>query len=49
MDNWKLLERPLPFSEGNLTLWSNAYIANNVIKKHLDISIDSGSRKKIQS
>ena len=46
MDNWKLLERPLPFSEGNLTLWSNAYIANNVIKKHLDISIDSGSRKK---
>lgn len=34
-----------PFQEGTLTLWSNKYIAQNVLKKHLDMSVDSGSRK----
>lgn len=43
--NLKLLRRPQPFQPGTLTLWSNAYIADNVLKKHLDGTIDSGSRK----
>ena len=43
--NLKLLRRPLPFQLGTLTLWSDAYIADNVLKKHLDETIDSGSRK----
>ena len=34
-----------PFQEGTLTLWSNQYIAQNVLIKHLDTSVDSGSRK----
>lgn len=46
MYNWNLLERPLPFTSGNLSLWSNEYIANNVIRRHLDGNVDSGSRKK---
>ena len=43
--NLKLFCRPRPFESGTLTLWSNAYIAENVLKKHIDGSIDSGSRK----
>ena len=41
----KLFKKPLPFSSGNMTLWENAYIAENVLNKHLDKSMDSGSRK----
>lgn len=41
----KALRRPSPFQPGTLTLWSNAYIAKNVIKKHLDGTVDCGSRK----
>lgn len=43
--NLDLLKKPLPFQSGTLTLWSNDYIAQNVIKRHLDGSVDSGSRK----
>ena len=43
--DWKILQNPDPFQEGTLTLWSDSYIAKNVIKKHLDGTIDSGSRK----
>lgn len=43
--NIELLKKPYPFASGNMTLWENAYIAKNVLKKHLDKSIDSGSRK----
>lgn len=43
--NLKLFCRPEPFECGTITLWSNAYIADNVLKKHIDGSIDSGSRK----
>lgn len=43
--NLELFCRPRPFECGTLTLWSNAYIAGNVLKKHIDGSIDSGSRK----
>ena len=45
--NLKLLRRPLPFQLGTLTLWSDDYIADNVLKKHLDETIDSGSRKRV--
>lgn len=40
-----MLKKPEPFERGNITLWDNAYIGKNVIKKHLDFSVDSGSRK----
>lgn len=40
------LKRPAPFEPGNMTLWENGYIASNVLKKHLQPDIDSGSRKK---
>ena len=39
------LEKPEVFSKGDLFLWSNEYIASSVLKKHLDMSIDCGSRK----
>ena len=35
----------MPFQSGTITLWSNAYIAGNVLKKHLDKDVDSESRK----
>ena len=44
-NNLSLFSRPKPFQMGTLTLWSNEYIANSVLKKHIDDSIDSGSRK----
>lgn len=43
--NFRLLQRPAPFQSGTISLWSDAYIAGNVLKKHLDIDMDSGSRK----
>ena len=43
--NLELLKKPIPFSSGNMNLWDNEYIARNVLKKHLNYSIDSGSRK----
>ncbi len=43
--NLELLNKPLPFEQGNMTLWDNEYIATNVLKKHLQKDIDSGSRK----
>lgn len=43
--NVDLLGHPRAFECGTLTLWSNAYIAGNVLKKHIDGTIDSGSRK----
>ena len=47
IETLKILKKPMPFQPGNLTLWSNRYIAQNVLKKHLNGSIDSGTRKKI--
>lgn len=41
-----MLRRPMPFEQGNMTLWDDEYIASNVLKKHLQEDIDSGSRKK---
>lgn len=38
-------KKPNIFDNGNMFLWSNEYIAKNVLKKHLDIDIDSGTRK----
>lgn len=43
--NLNLLKKPLPFQPGTLTLWSNDYIGKNVLKRHLDGSVDSGTRK----
>lgn len=43
--NFDLLKKPTPFSSGNMNLWDDEYIAQNVLKKHLDYDIDSGSRK----
>ena len=40
------LKKPIPFEQGDMTLWDNEYIASNVLKKHLQSDIDSGSRKK---
>lgn len=45
--NLELLRQPSPFQPGTLTLWSNAYISDNVLKKHLDGTVDSGSRKTV--
>ena len=42
-----LFYRPETFQDGTLSLWSNEYIASNVLKKHLNETIDSGSRKAI--
>ena len=42
----EMLRRPTPFQTGNLTLWSNAYIGNQVLARHLDAEVDSGSRKR---
>lgn len=42
-----LLGKPKPFELGTITLWSNDYIARNVLERHLDVSVDSGSRRKI--
>lgn len=44
--NLEMLKRPKPFEQGNMTLWDDEYIASNVLKKHLQGDIDSGSRKK---
>lgn len=44
--NFDLLKRPFPFQPGNMTLWDNEYIAYNVLNKHLNKNIDSGSRKE---
>lgn len=44
--NFELLKRPIPFEEGNLTLWSDDYIADNVLGRHLDCNVDFGSRKE---
>ena len=46
MFSLELLKRPKPFEEGNLTLWSDDYIADNVLRRHLDGNVDSGSRKR---
>lgn len=43
--NLNLLKKPLPFQPGTLTLWSNDYIGRNVLKRHLDGTVDSGTRK----
>ncbi|WKY49043.1 hypothetical protein Q5O24_06950 [Eubacteriaceae bacterium ES3] len=43
--NVEIFKKPKPFCEGNLTLWRNDYIAFEVLKKHLDSTIDSGSQK----
>jgi SAM-dependent methyltransferase len=45
--NYKLdlLGKPEPFELGTITLWSNEYIARNVLERHLDGSVDSGSRR----
>ena len=43
--NFELLKKPTPFSLGNMNLWDNKYIAQNVLKKHLNYDINSGSRK----
>ena len=40
-----MLKKPEPFEHGNITLWDNEYIGNNVLKKHLEFNVDSGSRK----
>ena len=40
-----MLNRPKAFEPGNLTLWTDEYIALNVLKKHLDGNVNSGSRK----
>jgi len=45
--NWKLLKKPNLFQPGNLTLWDDEYIAENVLKRHLNGDIDSGSRQFI--
>lgn len=37
--------KPALFADGNMFLWSNEYIANNVLKKHLDFTEDCGTRK----
>ena len=42
--NFELLKKPTPFSLGNMNLWDNKYIAQNVLKKHLNYDINSGSR-----
>jgi len=42
--NLERLKFPYPFEPGNLTLWNNEYIAQNVIKKHLNSNENSGSR-----
>lgn len=44
--DFDLLKKPSPFQEGNMTLWDNEYIAQSVLKKHLDKNIDSGTRKE---
>lgn len=44
--NFDLLKRPFPFQTGNMTLWDDEYIASNVLRKHLDKNVDSGSRKE---
>ena len=44
MYNLQCLKRPKPFEPGTITLWSNDYIAKNVLNKHLNGQIDSGSR-----
>lgn len=44
--NLEKLIKPIPFEQGNMTLWDNEYIASNVLKKHLQPNIDSGSRKQ---
>lgn len=41
-----MLKRPIPYQPGTLTLWSDEYIADNVLRKHLNPDIDSGSRKE---
>lgn len=43
--NLQLLQRPQLFQAGSLTLWSSEHIGLNVLKKHLNPNIDSGSRK----
>lgn len=43
--NLELLKKPIPFEKGNMTLWDDEYIALNVIKRHLQSDIDSGSRR----
>lgn len=40
-----LFKLPEPYEPGTIYLWSDEYIASNVIKKHFDREIDSGSRK----
>ena len=42
--NINIFKKPKSFEEGTLTLWSNQYIAENVIKKHFDFNVDCGSR-----
>lgn len=44
--NLEKLKKPMPFEQGEMTLWENEYIAANVLKKHLNPNIDSGSRKR---
>lgn len=41
------LSRPKLFEKGNMTLNDNEHIAGNVINKHLDPNIDSGTRNII--
>ena len=43
--NLEMLRKPEPFQPGTITLWSNEYIGKNVLKKHLDYEVDSGSRR----
>lgn len=45
--NLELFKTPPAFQPGSLTLWSDSYVAENVIKIHLNGSIDSGSRKTV--
>ena len=39
------LKKPNIFQKGNMTLYSNEYIAKNVIQKHLDPTINSGTKR----
>lgn len=43
--NFEILSRPKLFEKGSMDLHDNEYIAQNVINRHLDYNVDSGSRR----
>ena len=40
----RLQEKPEPFTPGNSSLWTDPYIAKQMLKAHLDPTLDAASR-----